>query len=273
MHFGRAKMDAKIINKNIPLVIFNGWEDKVIHAFSTRLGGVSKGACESLNLGFNRGDENENVLKNYAIIADALGVDKNSFVASQQTHKTAVIKVTKDDLGNGIYTPNKFSDIDGIYTDDEEVTLVTYYADCVPLFFYAPKHNMIGIAHAGWRGTVGEIGKELATIWNEQYGISFEDIEVGIGPSICSSCFEVHNDVADEFLGKSIFSEFVVYDKTINKYNIDLWECNKKSLEVLGIKKIYMSSMCTCCNPDTFFSHRKTGANRGSLAAFMSLRK
>ncbi len=267
-------MQAKIIEINgVKIVQFNAWENvpELVHAFSTKIGGISKDEFESLNLGFNRGDEN--VLDNYKIIADTLQVNPNSFVASAQTHKCEVCQVTYNDLGNGIYTDNKFKDVDGIYTCDKEVTLVTYYADCVPLFFYAPAHNIIGMAHAGWRGTVGEIGKNLALIWNKEFNIDFKDIEVGIGPSICKDCFEVHNDVADVFLAKPLFKEFVVPNKLEGKYNIDLWACNKKSLEALGITKIYTANICTCCNDDIFYSHRKTQGKRGSLAGFMSLRK
>ncbi|OON92932.1 MAG: hypothetical protein ATN33_06325 [Epulopiscium sp. Nele67-Bin001] len=255
------------------MVVFDEWanDPSMVHAFSTKNGGVSTGAYATLNLGFNRGDEAANVLENYKRVAEFLGVDIGSFVASAQTHKCEVLQVSYDDLGNGILSANKFKDIDAIYTTDKGVTLVTYYADCVPLFFYAPKHHIIGIAHAGWRGTFGEIGKRMATIWHEKHCIPYEDMEVVIGPSICKNCFEVHTDVSDIFMQKEIFEQFVVPSSIEGKFNIDLWACNKKSLESVGINKISIANRCTCCEEDNFFSHRRSLGIRGSLAAFMGL--
>ncbi|OOB79307.1 MAG: hypothetical protein BEN19_07920 [Epulopiscium sp. Nuni2H_MBin003] len=257
------------------IVTFNEWEKdtNLVHAFSTRHGGVSTGHFGTMNLGLNRGDERDRVLQNYKIMADILGVEFDSFTASSQTHTCNIKYIAESYKGNGVSKSNEFKDVDGIYTNKPNITLVTYYADCVPLFFYAPKYNMIGMSHAGWRGTVLEIGKHMATTFNNKFNIPFNEIEVGIGPAICKNCFEVHKDVADEFLSHADFKQFVSKNPIEGKFNVDLWACNKYSLEQVGVEKIYLSNTCTCCNTDKFYSHRKEGAQRGSLAGFIGLRR
>ena len=123
-------------------------------AFSTRLGGVSPGEVSSMNLNFNRGDLDENVLENYRRFCRAAGFEFDSLVASAQDHHTEIRRVTAEQAGVGSWKPRDRQSVDGLITDEPGVTLVTYYADCVPLYFVDPVHRAIGLAHAGWRGTV-----------------------------------------------------------------------------------------------------------------------
>ena len=245
-----------------------------LHCFTTKKGGVSTGECATLNLGFNRGDLKENVLTNYQRVAELLEVPLESMVLSKQVHETNIVEVTYNDKGNGIVTPNKWESVDGFYTNQPGITLVTHYADCVPLFFYAPRYGMIGMAHSGWRGTVDQIGAKMIQIWGEKHHIPPAEIEVGIGPSIGPCCFEVHADVADAFLMNFKNPSFVVESHKKGKYNINLWECNRQSLIAQGVleENIMMAEICTCCESDTFFSHRKTEGKRGTLGAFMCLK-
>nr|WP_307989475.1 peptidoglycan editing factor PgeF [uncultured Niameybacter sp.] len=265
------KKDVKV-----PHVVFERWENdpQMVHCFTSKLGGVSTGICESLNLGFNRGDERKNVLENYRRVGELIGTDIEHMVLTNQVHETKIEEVHLEDGGNGLLRPNKWENLDGIYTKDKNLTLVTHYADCVPLFFYAPKYGMIGMAHAGWRGTVNEIGKKMIDIWQHEHNIPLEAIEVGIGPSIGPCCFEVDKDVANVFLEKFGHQSFIKENKKTNKYHIDLWACNAYSLETIGIKpnQIAKAEMCTCCENDFFFSHRKTQGKRGTLGAFMYLK-
>ena len=266
------------INKNgIDYVIFNKWKNSsdLIHCFTTRNGGVSTGDCSSLNLGFNRGDIRENVIENYERICEAIGVKLDSLVLSKQVHETNIVEVTSLNKGNGIIYPNKWDSVDGIYTKERNFTLVTHYADCVPLFFYAPTSQVIGMAHAGWRGTVQDIAKGMVDLWKNKEGINPEEIEVAIGPSIGPCCFEVDKAVADEFINLFGQSSFIMYNPSNSKYKIDLWESNKQILIKNGIleKNICISSLCTSCNKDVFFSHRASEGKRGTLGAFMALKK
>ena len=266
-----------ITKEDLTYLSFVPWEsdERLAHGFSTRFGGVSKGDLTSLNLGFNRGDDEKNVIENYKRISKALEVPFESLVLSKQVHELNITKVGAADKGNGVLVPNQWESMDGLYTNEKGVTLVTHYADCVPLFFYAPEYGMIGMAHAGWRGTVGEIGKRMIEKWVEEEGIPAHKIQVAIGPSIGKCCFEVDGDVADAF--KEAFGEevsFVTWDEEKGKYHIDLWECNKQSLLSAGIlaSNILVAGVCTCCCHELFFSHRYTKGHRGTLGAFMSLK-
>ena len=265
----------KFITKDeLTYLVFTPWDHQnLIHGFTTRVGGVSEGHLSSLNLGFNRGDKKENVIDNYKRVCDVLGVSIDSLVLSKQVHELEIIEVTQKDRGNGIRTPNKWESKDGIYTREKGVTLVTHYADCVPLFFYAPQYDMIGMAHAGWRGTLGEIGKKMIAQWSQE-GIPVEAIQVAIGPSIGPCCFEVGHEVAEQFEDRFPGADFIISQAHKEKYHINLWACNEQSLLEAGIlnENIIQSKLCTCCHSDLFFSHRKTQGKRGTLGAFMCLK-
>ena len=167
----------------------------VKHGFSTRLGGVSEGCYASMNLSFTRGDREEDVRENFRRIADAIGVRCADMVFSQQTHTSNVRVVTEADRGMGITRPLAWQDVDGLVTDVPGICLVTFYADCVPLFFVDPVKKVIGLSHSGWRGTVAKIGKENGKyqmdLWraNEmiflESGIKTEHIAV---TNICTHC-------------------------------------------------------------------------------------
>lgn len=254
----------------------------VKHCFSTRVGGVSGGVYESMNLGFNRGDSDENVHKNYELIAGVLGVDKDRMCLSQQTHTTNVRVMTKEDAGNGIVRPLPYTDVDGMITDVKGMTLVTFYADCVPLFFYDPEHEAIGLSHSGWRGTVGKIGKATIELMTKTYGTKPEKLLCCIGPSICRNCYEVSSDVVEEFekafgeellLNKEIIRHSVFHPNDPDKYMLDLWQANKAVFVEAGVREehIEITDLCTHCEPKLFYSHRQMGGARGSLAAFMCL--
>ena len=272
----KNKEKGKFITKgDLTYVTFAPWEDSdMIHGFTTRYGGVSKEHLTSLNLGFNRGDDEDNVFENYSRVCAALGVDRDSLVLSKQVHETNITKVTKEHRGNGINFSNIFESVDGIYTTEKDITLVTHYADCVPLFFYAPKHEIIGMAHAGWRGTVGEIGRKMIECWVEEEGITPEDIQVVIGPSIGPCCFEVGDEVVSEFITKFNEPSYITFNEETNKHHINLWECNAKILKDAKVpeENIIQTNLCTCCNSNIFFSHRKSKGQRGTMAGFMCLK-
>ena len=131
------------------------------HAFSTRLGGVSGGEFSTMNLSFGRGDSDENVTENYRRICDSAGFEYESLTASAQDHHTVVRCVGRENRGVGIRKPRDMQSVDALVTNESGVTLVTYYADCTPLFFVDTKRRVIALAHAGWRGTAAKIGSEV----------------------------------------------------------------------------------------------------------------
>ena len=188
-------------NKGVTYLSYPAFEKipRVVHGFSTRLGGVSKGIYSSMNLSFTRGDEEEAVKENYRRMADALGFSCEDIVTSDQTHTTNVRVITEEDRGNGITKPRPYTDVDGMVTDVPGLILATFYADCVPLFFVDPVHKAVGLSHSGWRGTAGKIGAVTVEKMRETYGTRPEDLYSAIGPSICQECYEVSEDVIEEF--------------------------------------------------------------------------
>ena len=169
----------------VPYLTYNSLSEInfINHAFSTRLGGVSKGEFTSMNLAFNRGDDENNVTENYKRICKSAGFEYESLTASAQDHRTFVRKVTKENTGVGIYKPRDLSSVDALITNEKGVTLVTYYADCTPLFFVDTKNKAIGLAHAGWRGTVGRIGEKVIKKMVEEYSSNPSDLVCAIGPA------------------------------------------------------------------------------------------
>ena len=248
--------------------------DGVHHLFSTRLGGVSEGYYESMNLSFINGDDPEHVAENFKRI-ESLGFPTADMVFSQQTHKCEVRVVTEADRGKGLRRDRDYTDIDALVTNVPGIALATFYADCVPLYFYDPVQKAIGLAHAGWRGTVGEIGVRTLEAMVSNYNTNPSDVLVGIGPSICKDCFEVGNEVAEEFREKLDFAKDYIKpcSEKSNKSYIDLQGVNRQSLISAGIlaNNVELPDICTKENPDTFFSHRVMGTKRGILAAFIRL--
>lgn len=248
----------------------------VVCGFSTRLGGVSRGCCESMNLSFTRGDDPEAVMENYRRIGHALGISPELIVCSDQTHTVNVRKVGRDDCGNGITKPKPYRDVDGLITDEAQVALATFYADCVPLYLVDPEKKAIGLAHSGWRGTVGKIGKATVEAMRREYGCRPEAIRTVIGPSICQECYEVSEDVAEAF--KKAYDpglwDRLMTRREDGKYQLNLWEACRENFLEAGIlpEHISMPEICTCCNPGFLFSHRASKGKRGNLAAFLMLK-
>ncbi len=248
----------------------------VYHGFSTRLGGVSKGCWSSLNLSFTRGDREEDVRENFNRIGKAIGVKPENMVFAHQTHTTNVRVVTKAERGMGIICPRNYENVDGLVTDEKDLCLVTFFADCVPLFFLDPVKKVIGLSHSGWRGTVGKIGENTIRCMQENFGSKPEHILAAIGPSICQECYEVSEDVIDRF--RSQFSEkhhdALFYRKSNGHYQLNLWKANELIFLEAGIQKdhIAVTNICTHCNSELMYSHRATGDKRGNLCAFLSLK-
>lgn len=249
----------------------------VSHAFSTRHGGVSEGVFSTMNFSFTRNDDPEHVLENYRRMAAVLGIDVEKMVLSYQTHTTNVRKVTEEDAGKGIVKERKYQDVDGLITNIPGITLVTVYADCVPLYFVDPVHKAIGLSHSGWRGTVHRMGKATLEAMNREYGTNPADVIACIGPSICQDCFEVGPEVAAEFADgfAEQYHKDLFYQKPDGKYQVDLWRANEIVLQEAGIpeNQIHTTDICTRCNPTHLFSHRIMGTERGNLAAFLALKE
>ena len=275
-----AKSHMQIKEKNgvtwLSYPAFEQFQD-IVHAFSTRLGGVSQGIYSSMNLSFTRGDEEEAVYENYRRLAAAVGFAAEDIVTSDQTHTANVRVVTEEDRGNGITKPRPYTDVDGMITNVPGLVLATFYADCVPLYFIDPVRHAIGLSHSGWRGTVAKIGRVTVDKMREMYGTDPQDLYTAIGPSICQDCYEVSEDVILEFQNsfEKKYWDLLFYRKENGKYQLNLWEANRLIMLEAGVKEehISMPGICTCCNPEFLFSHRASHGKRGNLGAFLGIRR
>ncbi len=251
--------------------------EMVRHLFSTRIGGVSKGIYESMNLSYSRGDEKEAVDENFRRIAEIFDTTPDNIVCSKQTHTVNVRIVSKRDCGKGVIYPQDYDDVDGLITNESGILLCTFYADCVPLYFADTKNKVIGLAHSGWRGTVNKMGEVMLKKMHDVYGTEPEDVYAAIGPSICQECYEVGSEVADAFRQSfpSQWHKMLKNGCREGKYQLDLWEANRTVLLNAGILESHLevTDLCTCCNSEILFSHRASDGKRGNLAAFMELRK
>ena len=266
-------------HEGVPLFVFPAIEALgiAVHGFSTRLGGVSEGNFSSMNFSAGRGDRPEAVLENFGRMAKAIGADRDRMVVSWQTHTANIRLVTEEDAGKGVIYPRDYRDVDGLITNVPGITLVTLYADCVPIYLVDPVKKAVGLCHSGWRGTVKGISCETIKAMTAAYGTAPADLTACIGPSICVDCFEVGPEVAEEFLKAFPEAEpetLCPFWKETGKYHVDLWLANELMLKRAGVEagRIYTTGLCTRCNPKLLFSHRAVGEERGNLGAFLGLR-
>ncbi len=274
-HISQMKMCEK---KGVTWFQFTKWQGYSFlnHAFSTRLGGISQGVYTSMNFRRGYGDSDENVLNNYRIFCEAADFPYEGLVLSQQTHTANVRRVGREDMGNGILFANRFHDIDGLITNEPGITLVTFFADCVPIYFVDPKTQSIGLSHGGWRGTVQGIGPITVEKMKQCFGSCPADICVAIGPSICKDCYEVGEEVAEAFCESFPKADvsYILEAKGDGKYQLNLWEAHRRKLISCGIlpEHIVVSGLCTKEHPEWFFSHRGMGDARGTMCGFLEIK-
>ena len=246
----------------------------VKHCFTTRIGGVSRGIYNSLNTSDDKEDPIENVHRNLELVCGAIGINYRNLVFSDQTHEDNIRIVSIADLGKGISVPNDIKNTDGLMTNIPGIPLITFYADCVPLFFLDKENKAIAVVHSGWKGTVLKIGAKTIRQMTEVYGTKPGDCLVGIGPSIGPECFEVGQEVADQFAESFGTRSHIIKPMENGKYTVDLWEANKLMLMEMGVPEnnITISGLCTKCREDLFFSYRRDKGRTGSMSAIMELR-
>ncbi len=238
------------------------------HAFTTRRGGVSRDYLESLNLGAHRGDDPKNVAENYRILGDALGFSPENLVLTNQVHGNRVRIVTKRDA-KGSFSNRDYPECDGLVTNDPGVALMVFSADCTPILFYDPVTGAVGAAHAGWRGTAQKIAATVVETMVSAFGCDPKNIRAAIGPNIGACCFETDADVPEAM--KAAFGEAAnafITPKN-DKFFVDLKGINALCLRDAGVQNIEISTHCTACRPDLYWSHRVTRGHRGSQGAII----
>jgi len=237
---------------------------RLLQGFVCRQGGVSQGAYESLNISYSTDDDIDNIRENRRRLAQAMGFPLESWAGIRQVHGNHVVLVGKEEAGAGVLDPEVLRvKADGQITNIPGVTLVTQHADCVPLYFWDPVNNAIGLSHAGWQGTVSNIAGETVKAMAKAFGTKTEDLRAGIGPSAGPCHYEVDEPVIQRFVEN--FGQMVLEKEKILKPSpnqgramLDLWQANLYLLLQHGLKieRISVSGFCTMCHSDKFFSHR-----------------
>lgn len=263
-----------------PLVYYacSGFPGQVAHGFSTRLGGLSTGDQDSLNLIASKGDQPEAVAENYRRFHQALGIQTQVFVRNSQIHSDIIRPVTREDgydLDQLVQGVGGFPQGDGLMTQEEGLALWVYSGDCVPLLFYDPVQKAVAAVHGGWRGTAQDIAGKTVEALGRAYGSRPEDLLVAIGPAIGPCCFSCHQDVTQALegtYGQEISPFIRPQEGPEEKYGVDLVGIHRHALARRGVRHIATGAPCTGCHPQEFWSHRIMGDRRGSMGAVIALK-
>ena len=239
----------------------------LVHGFTTREGGVSTGEYASLSLSPRRGDALECVHKNEEILCESLGLDVRRLSSTRQEHTDNIEVIGKENIGIGIYR-DWGKGVDAVITQEKNVPILCYSADCVPIVMYASDIEAIAAIHSGWKGTAMKIAeKTLQQLI--KLGANPGNIYAAIGPCIGKCCYEVSEDVALKF-------DCEYYSAVGNeKYMLDLGAVNFSLIRNCGVRKenISLSGICTKCNNELFFSHRGQGGTSGTLGGIICMKE
>ncbi|MFC7748685.1 peptidoglycan editing factor PgeF [Paenibacillus thermoaerophilus] len=266
------------------LLRLSRWEEEhpvLTAGMTTRLGGVSKPPYDSLNAALHVGDDPAAVLANRRLIAEEAGMPVEAFTCAEQVHGCGVAVVTPKERGRGRGgREDALQDCDAMIANEPGILLAAWFADCVPLWFYDPVRQAIGLAHAGWKGTALDVAGKTVRRMAEAFGSRPEDIRAAIGPSIGACCYQVDDTVVAR-LRETLAERDLTAGEAIrpdpaqtDKYRLDLKEINRKLLKKAGILpfRIEVTEWCTGCNPDLLYSHRMEGGKTGRMTAWIGLK-
>lgn len=244
----------------------------VKHGFATRLGGVSESPYCSLNFGMRTGDDQAKVLTNRQLFCEAVRIDPATVFFGQQIHSDYVAVVSEQDAGSGGIEKLGISGADALISNLPGISLLAFFADCVPILFFDPIRQVIGACHSGWRGTAVQIAAKCVLAMQNQFGTNPADCIVGIGPSIGPCCYEVDEVVISQFRQSFSWWREVALPHD-QKWQLDLWQANYRQLIDIGINasNIEVSQVCTACNTSLFYSYRAEHGKTGVLAAAITL--
>ena len=227
------------------------------HGFSTRQGGNSFGIYSSLNFGISTGDNPELVDKNRELFYEYFKSSQAKVATIKQVHGGQVAVIDK---------PTWFEyEADAMITNKKDLLLIINTADCLPILFYDPIKQVIGAAHAGWRGTVSYIAKNVVRALQDNYGSDTKDVKTVIGPGIAGDCYQVDDKTIQEFIDAG-FPDSIYKSDGGGRFYLDNLKANLFALEQAGLllENIHSLNLCTHCDKDLFYSHRRDGRARGS---------
>lgn len=242
--------------------------------FSCRLSGVSPAPFDSLNLGFNVPDDPNFVRENRRLAYEAMGIDPAGVASPVQVHGYKIFFVQKHDLGCGAWDAfSAFRGYDILATRASGATLVTFYADCAPVYIVDPGLKTIALGHAGWKGTAVRVPRYAVQGIEGKYGSIPPDLWALVGPSIGPCCYQVDSVVRDGFRRHYGECDDLFIPDGPDRWKLNLWEANRRALIETGIPEdqVRVAGICTCCLQDLLFSHRGSGGRCGRNMAVLSL--
>lgn len=246
----------------------------LMHALTTRQGGVSLPPQHSLNLGINTGDTPERVTANHRLLAHALGFEIPDLYSCQQKHGTRILPVPPAaGAAPAPGTGHIIGDGDGLITTRPGTVVMVRVADCLPIVLCAPGAPAVAVVHAGWRGTLHGIAAAAVHTMSRDFGINAETLLIGLGPCIGVCCCRIGPEVADRFHRESAEADRFISARPTGTY-LDLVAANRLQLVAAGCRseKIVAARLCTSCRSDIFFSHRREQGKTGRFALLAGIR-
>ncbi len=264
---GNSTSNMPFSNSNgLRYYTFDVFPSRVTQAVFTRQGGVSPAPWTSLNVGGTVGDDANRVRENRARSFEAVGRSLSSLFDVWQVHSADAV------FAEAPRPPDvDHYKADIIFTDKPEVTLYMRFADCVPILLHDPKRNVVGLAHAGWLGTVRGATAAAVKAMTGHYGSKPGDILAGIGPSIGPDHYEVGGDVIGQVQqGFGVDARTLIEERDGKTY-LDLWAANRLQLEKAGVKQVQCAGLCTACDLEDWYSHRAEKGKTGRFGALIAL--
>ena len=251
-------------------------EDQCVHGLTGRLGGVSQRPYASLDMALHVGDDPEAVWANRQRFLCALGLRATDLVTPEQVHGTHIERVGRAEAGRGSRDyQDSIAKTDALITDEPGLPLMLCFADCTPVLFFDPEHKAVGIAHGGWKGTLGRIAQQTVEHMQDEFRTDPAKLLVGIGPAIGPCCYEVGSEVAEQFCTAFPGHETELIHDHAGRAHLDLWQANRLQLLEAGLRADHIDSSdtCTACQHQWFYSYRADGSVTGRMAAVIALRK
>ena len=246
---------------------FESLDSSVTQALFTRQGGVSPAPWASLNVGGTVGDQPERVRENRLRAFAALGRDPVTLFDVWQVHGVNVV------IADAPHSPQApHQQADAILTDKPSLTLFMRFADCVPILLYDPVRKVVGMAHAGWMGTVRGTLRATIETMRARFGTRPADLQAAIGPSIGPDHYAVGPDVVAQVrqaFGEDASGLLSTLDGGVH---FDLWAANRLLLEQAGVRQIEVAGLCTACHVDDWYSHRAEKGRTGRFGAMIGLK-
>ena len=238
------------------------------HAIFTRKGGVSRQPFDTLNLSISVGDSQQAVNENVRLACQAVGVKPQQTVSCHLVHSADVMAVTPHNRRQVAG-----QQVDGLITKEPDTYLFMRFGDCVPLVFFDPVQQAIGLTHAGWRGTMQNAAGATVQAMVNRLDCRAENIIAAIGPSIGPCCYEVGSEVMEAAAKtfNNLEHLFIQRNGRTDRAHFDMWAANRQQLAASGVTQIVDCSLCTACRTDEFFSHRAEAGRTGRFGVIIGL--